>query len=276
MKAYIPKLIGASINSMAYILPKYSGKLAMQLFSTPRKGQLQTHETHYLQTAQQQRFSHDTLSINTYYWKGGPKTVLLVHGWESNSYRWKDLIAMLQAKNYTIIAIDAPAHGASTGKEFNAILYSKCIYKVTQHFKPSIIIGHSVGGMATIFATKNHTMASLKKVVLLGAPDGFAAILDSYETMMGFSKRVKNAIRAFLLQKFKYSPEHFSTARFCSDLKNLQGLIIHDKKDRIIPFTDGISIHKMFKNSTFISTKGFGHGLKTDLVYNHILDFINA
>jgi pimeloyl-ACP methyl ester carboxylesterase len=275
MKSYIPKLIGATINGLAYPFHSYSGKLAMQLFSKPRKGRLQALEIDFLKTAQQQRFRCEDLSINTYYWEGSGKTILLAHGWESNSYRWKDLVSRLQAKNYTIVALDAPAHGASTGKEFNAVLYSKCINEVAQHFKPDTIIGHSVGGMATIFTTKNHNIASLNKVILLGAPDKFSDILNQYETLMGFSKRVKTAIRAFILQKFNSSPEQFSTARFCNDLE-LKGLIIHDKKDRIIPFKDGTAIHKAFKNTTFIRTKGYGHGLKTDLVYEHILDFLSA
>ena len=47
-----------------------------------------------------------------------------------------------------IVALDAPAHGTSGSKIFNAVLYSKFIEVVCKEFKPSILMGHSVGGMA--------------------------------------------------------------------------------------------------------------------------------
>ena len=63
----------------------------------------------------------------TYYWEGNNKTILLAHGWESNSFRWKNLITELQRYGYSIVALDAPAHGDSGSKMFNAILYSEFI-----------------------------------------------------------------------------------------------------------------------------------------------------
>ena len=52
--------------------------------------------------------------------------------------------------------------------------------------------------------------------------------------------------------------------------------IIHDKKDRIISYKDALHISKHYKNSKLIKTVGFGHGLKNEQVYKHILEFLNA
>jgi pimeloyl-ACP methyl ester carboxylesterase len=41
----------------------------------------------------------------------------LVHGWESNASRWENLLPYLK-KSGSTIAIDGPAHGLSSGKEF--------------------------------------------------------------------------------------------------------------------------------------------------------------
>jgi pimeloyl-ACP methyl ester carboxylesterase len=55
----------------------------------------------------------------------------LVHGWESNASRWGNLLPYLKKSGSTIIAIDGPAHGLSSGKEFsipnmqNSLLLSK-------------------------------------------------------------------------------------------------------------------------------------------------------
>lgn len=273
MNNYLPRIIGGFINLISYITPNYAGKLAISLFSIPRKGKTTNTEDIYLKTAIQKDLFYKDISIKTYQWEGNKKTVLLVHGWESNTFRWKDLIALLKIEEYNIIALDAPAHGHTSGKEFNALVYSECITIVTKHFKPEVIIGHSVGGMASVFALKNHKLPSIQRIVLLGAPDAFEDILLSYETMMGYNKRVKTSIRTYVLEKFKYATTHFSTSLFIKHI-NLEGLIIHDKKDRIIPFSDAKSIHKNFKNASFIETKGYGHGLKSKEVYQYILDFL--
>ncbi|PQV46606.1 alpha/beta hydrolase family protein [Jejuia pallidilutea] len=274
MEKNIPKIIGAFINFIALFSPKYAAKLALQLFSTPRKGKLKASEAVFLKTAQHKDFQYTGFTIKTYKWSGTRSTILLAHGWESNAFRWKNLIELLSTKDYNIIALDAPAHGASGNKEFNAVLYSECINMVANYFKPNVIIGHSVGGMSTVFALNSFTI-NVERIILLGAPDAFISIFTNYENMMGYSKRTSNAIKNLIVKKFKHQPEHFSTSNFTSNL-NIEGLIIHDKKDRIIPFNDAVKIHNKFKKAKLIETKGYGHGLKSKEVYNHILNFLNA
>ena len=46
--------------------------------------------------------------------------------------------------------------------------------------------------------------------------------------------------------------------------------------DKVIPFSDAQKIAKNHKNATFISTKGFGHGLRNETVYKHVIDFIQS
>jgi triacylglycerol esterase/lipase EstA (alpha/beta hydrolase family) len=49
----------------------------------------------------------------------------------------------------TIIAIDAP-HGLSGGKEFNIPQYAAYII-LAHKFKPSYLIGHSIGGKTCLY-----------------------------------------------------------------------------------------------------------------------------
>jgi pimeloyl-ACP methyl ester carboxylesterase len=275
MNSFIPKLIGTFINFIGVFAPKYAGKLAIQLFSIPRKGALKPNDLTFLNTATQKKISYKNFAIQTYQWKNSGDTVVLAHGWESNSSRWKDLIQLLQERHFNIIALDAPAHGATGNKQFNAVLYSECINEVVSRFQPKILIGHSVGGMASVFAMHNHNMESITKLILLGAPDAFSTILNSYETVMRYNGRTKTAIRNYILKTFNFLPEDFSTSKFTSTL-NAKALIIHDKKDRIIPFQDGVTIKNNYPKSQFIETKGYGHGLKSTEVYNHILSFLKA
>lgn len=273
MNTYLPKIIGFFINCVGFISPSYAAHLSITLFSKPKKGKTKPNEANYLKGVTQDNFIFNDTAIKIYTWAGNKDTILLAHGWESNTYRWKDLIEILKQSNYNIIALDAPAHGSSGGKLFNAIIYSRCINAVAKKYNASIIIGHSVGGMSTVFSQYNDPIASIKKLVLLGAPADFTGIFKRYIYMMGYNKIVAKAMNNYVLKRFNESPEYFSAAKFAKGFK-AKGLVIHDKKDRIIPYRDGLNFSRYYTNSTFISTKGFGHGLKSEVVYNHILEFL--
>ena len=274
MQNFIIKTVGGAINFTSYISSKFAASQAIKLFSTPQKGKTTPKEAEYLKTAIQDHVTFENKSIKTYHWDGTEETILLAHGWESNSYRWKDLIELLQAKNYNIVALDAPAHGASGGKLFNALRYAECINLVAQKFNAQTIIGHSVGGMATVFFQHKYQLKSTEKLILLGAPADFVGVFSRYEKMMGYNKRVSKALREYVLKHYNHLPEYFSPAEFSKDI-TAKGLVIHDKKDRIIPYKDGLKFKQNYANSTFISTKGYGHGLKSEVIYQHILDFLN-
>lgn len=275
MNKLIIKIIGNSINVVSYISPYFSAYLAILLFSKPQKGKTKKGEVEFLKTSQQEIVICNNFPIMTYHWKGTKDTILLAHGWESNSFRWKDLIEILKSEDYNIVALDAPAHGNSGSQLFNALIYSECINIVAKKFNANIIIGHSVGGMASIFGQKNHQNPSINKLVLLGAPADFIGVFNRYEKMMSYNARVSNAMNQYVLKHYNHLPDYFSAAHFSKEL-NAKALIVHDKKDRIIPYKDALKYQENFKNSELVSTRGYGHGLKNDTVYNHILEFLNT
>lgn len=274
MKQLIAKSIGSSINLVSYFSPRTAGILAIKLFSSPRKIKLKEQEKDFLDTAFKEEINYDNISISTYRWLGKKETILLAHGWESNSFRWKVLIEQFTALDYNVIALDAPAHGNSSGKLFNAILYSECINVVAQKFKANIIIGHSVGGMATAFSHSKYQLSSVNKLVFLGAPSNFVGVFARYINMMGYNTRLSKAMNELILERFNQKPEHFNAARFLKDTE-IDGLIIHDELDKVIPFNDAEDFKDFFKKAKLIATQGFGHGLKSEEVNNYILDFIN-
>ena len=109
---------------------------------------------------------------------------------------------------------------------------------------------------------------------MLGAPSNFDEVINHYIKTMGYSKRVIKAMNSYFLKHFGYLPEFYTIENFSKNIQ-AQGLIIHDKKDRIISYKDALHISKNYKNSKLVRTIGFGHRLKNELLYNHILEFIN-
>lgn len=275
MEEFLPKLISHSINGLSYVSPSYAAKLAVLVFSMPRGAQLDEDAQHYLSQANQKDVKVEDFLIKTYQWSGSKGTILLLHGWDSNSFRWKDLIELLRQDDYNIISIDAPAHGASGNKIFNAPLYSRCINEVVKTFEPSIIVGHSVGGTAAAIALKNHKLPTIKKLALLGAPSNLDISVGNYVKIMKYRNRVHKAINRYYLKHFNHLPEYYCVENFYKNIKP-QGLIIHDRRDNIISYKEALDIHRVYKNSELKKTIGLGHRLKSDQVYQYILEFVKG
>lgn len=275
MNEIIPKFVGGILNLIGVFDGAFASKLALKLFSKPRNGQLTAHANSFLETATSKTTLHyNNLPIQTYHWKGAKETVLLAHGWESNSGRWRHKIQRLQKEGYNIIALDGPAHGGSGSATFNAILYSEFINVVSQKFKPTAFIGHSVGGMALVVFLKKQTYQTAEKIVLLGAPAGFKGIMKRYKEMMGYSQKISKGIDKQIELKFGHPPAYFSTADFVKNI-TINGLLIHDKNDPVIPYQDALDIEAQFKNAKLISTEGLGHSLKGNFVSDELIKFLS-
>lgn len=275
MKTFLFTIIGAYLNTISYISKTYAANSAIHLFSKPRKGKVTQEQEDFLGTAFQEELKFENYPIMTYRWLGKKDTILLVHGWESNAARWKNLVLNLKQKGYNVVALDAPAHGYSGSEIFNAILYSEFIYKAAKHFQPKIIIGHSVGGMATVFCQHKYQLQSVQKLILIGSPSEFTGVLKRYTDMLGYNQRIIKQINTVVIERFGAEPASFSTAKFLETISS-KGLIIHDEDDNIIPYHDALQIKNSFKNSTLITTKGLGHSLNNDTVASYIYDFIEA
>ncbi|MCF8274902.1 MAG: alpha/beta hydrolase [Flavobacteriaceae bacterium] len=273
MESILIKLVGSSINGLSYLSKSYAANKALSLFSKPRKGQINKVQFDFLETANKEILHYNSYKIMTYRWIGTNKTILLVHGWESNSGRWKPLINHLKKKDYNIIALDAPAHGNSGSDYFNALLYAEFINEAAKKFNPNTIIGHSVGGMATVFFQNKYQFKSIQKLVLLGAPSNFKDVLKRYTDMLSYNQRVTQQLNIEILEQFGSLPESFSTAKYIETIAS-EGLIIHDEDDNVIPYNDALLIKQNYKNSKLITTKGLGHSLNHKSVTLHISEFI--
>lgn len=275
MSSFIVKTIGNTLNATSMVSPRYASIKALNLFASPRKGSYNNTQLKIIASATKYKLKYDGLEIAVYHWKGNSKTILLAHGWESNSSRWDYILEELKTKDFNIFAIDAPAHGQSAGKQFNALLYSEFIGVAAKKFKPETIIGHSVGGMATVFCQHNHQITSVKKLVLLGAPAHFTGVFSRYKSMMGYNSRISNGLDELVMERLGKPVDYFSAANFARSI-DAHSLVVHDKNDKIIPYEDALLFANRFKNAELLTTTGLGHGLKNKNLNTSIIEFIET
>lgn len=268
------KSVGTYINFLSYVRPQRAMELSYALFSQPRIGRLKKEELpKVLRHTETEIFHHNEHHFQTYVWKGNETKILLVHGWESNAARWKKTLPHLQKSGSTIIAIDAPAHGQSSGKEFNVPLYAEFINKAVEKYKPEIIIGHSIGGAACVYHQYLFPNTSINKMVILGAPSDLKTLIDNYISMLSLNRRMLPLLESKFINRFNFKLEDFSGQKFASQI-TIPGFIAHDTADKIVAFAEGKKIAQGWKNSQFVETSGLGHGLHDDDLYDKVIEFL--
>ena len=261
------------LNSLALVSELKAGKVALAIFCRPRKGKLTDENRKTLSSATWETLSLRDLTIQTYHWAGEKPTILLAHGWESNAARWQQWVKKLRKQGYSVVAMDAPAHGESGSAQFNAFLYAEMIGIVAERFQPIAIIGHSVGAFAAAFYATHFLTPSVKRLVLLAPPSELNQIFDKYLDFMQVSGKVRGGFYKKFESLFNHPVSYFSIKERIKSLK-IKGLVIHDKGDDICAFSDGEQIHANWKGSEFIATEGYGHTLRHESVSNMVVDYL--
>ncbi|WP_299531963.1 alpha/beta hydrolase [Ulvibacterium sp.] len=271
----LPRLYGAYFNILSLFSKKKTAEKAFNLFCTVRKGRVLPQQSDYLEKA---KYSiEDTLGhqLQTYHWPGNKETVLLVHGWESNSFRWRNLIAKLRNSDYNVFAFDAPAHGHSSGKMLYVPLYADCLQHMIKTFNPIHLIGHSVGGMTILYNQSKHSHSEVEKIVTIGSPSEFHEILEHYQKLLGFNTRVLKAFENYIFERFGFQVRDFSSSKFVEN-NTKKGLLLHDELDILAPFHASEKVHARWKGSQFIRTRGLGHSMHQDYLNEQIIDFLKS
>lgn len=268
----LTKGFGLYINSMHYLNAKFASNTAYTLFSVPRDGVLKSIPT-FLSSSAMQKLSFNQYHIQTYEWFGTKETILLIHGWESNANRWQGVIQYLKKLNYRIIALDAPGQGLSSGKELNAVLYSKFVNEVCNHFKPQFLIGHSLGGMTMLYFLATYQPKFVQKAVSLGAPNRFLRITENYKQLISLNNKSYQGFLNEFSKRFSINPKNFNSSSFIS-LINIPLSIIHDESDTVVPYSDAVEIISKHPKIPLYSTQNLGHSLYNETVNEQIVHFL--
>jgi pimeloyl-ACP methyl ester carboxylesterase len=268
------KIIGLYINLLSFIFPKSAIKIACGLFGEPRKGRLSIEKLpDFLQQSEIENFAYKGQKFKSYIWKGNETVILLAHGWESNGLRWQKFLSHLQETGSTIIAVDGPAHGLSSGTTFDIPKYAAFINVVSQKYNPQYLIGHSLGGKTCLFYQYFYKNNAIKKIVTLGSPSDFKIILKNYVNLLSLNSRVVRGVELQYRKIFRSSLSFFSASYFASKLE-CKGLIVHDTFDTTVNIEEGKKIVSTWKDSEFIETQGLGHSLHDDELYKKVVTFM--
>ncbi|CAH1001203.1 hypothetical protein LEM8419_02101 [Neolewinella maritima] len=264
------------LNGTARMSKRQAGALGYYLLSKPRRAADEPLSDAFMKSAQRSTVVADGTKLQCYHWPGKGPSVLLLHGWESNSGRWFAFFEPLRQAGYSIYAFDAPAHGRSGGSRFTALLYAEALeaYLDRLGFAPHYWIAHSAGGMAAIwYLTEMRARHEPEQLISMAVPGELENFIDKFCDVIGVHDKVKRGIDDTFRRKLDVS---FTDISFINYVKNLRipGLIIHDECDELAPITGAYEMHANWAGSSLITTRDCGHSLSGELVPAMILEYL--
>jgi pimeloyl-ACP methyl ester carboxylesterase len=205
----------------------------------------------------------------------GPKQILLVHGWESRATQMYGLVKGLVKQGYSIIAVDMPGHGHSSGDTSNAYLFSQTVKLAQQklgHFHA--IIGHSMGAGAAAIAVGKGVKTD--KLVLISGPSSIENVLRRFSGFVGLNSNATHKFIEFIGQ-YVGVPAIEMDATKLLQASDTPTLLIHDEHDVEVPVSESTRLAPVFNQSELFVTKGLGHRniLKSDEVFAKISSFVD-
>lgn len=186
----------------------------------------------------------------------------------------KTVARALNAQNIAVLRFDFTGLGKSEG-DFADTGFSSNIEDLIaaanflqKNFKaPSLLIGHSLGGAAVLYAGK--AITSVKAIATIGAPSDPVHVThllgDESETILEKGEATVNiGGRPFKMKKsFLDDIQRYDLPAYLKDLKKPL-LILHSPQDRIVSISNAAELYSnAFHPKSFISLDGADHLLSS-------------
>lgn len=251
------ELLGVTLRTVARISPGAASRVAFELFRTPRRFRTPERETALLATAEpfELRLSRST-NINGWRWGRGP-AVLLLHGWEGRGSQMASLAAPLAAAGFSVVAFDAPGHGASSGRTSSLPHFTWALRRVADAFgEPHAVVGHSLGCAAATLAMHDGLRAG--RAVYFAPPINPADYTRQFGAMFGLRDEVIHGLQMRIEERFLRKWDDYSLAGMAPRMSAAL-LVIHDRGDDDTPYPGGARLAELWPGARLMTTEGLGH-----------------
>lgn len=285
MKKLVTALIGGFINTTAVLFPKWNGNYSFNLLCKVKQVPLTDDGRSFLEKGHAEFLDIDGHSAVLHSWGSGPKNVLFLHGWMSNSQRWAPYLDHLDLTQYKIHALDAPGHGMAQGRYMNLEVYRKAFINALERIgEVDTLVCHSLGGLVGSYGYLHNNKLEIKRFVIMGAPSGMDAIFAYFENLIGLSETALKNLEEKVNSVLQLPHEEIAMSQFFTKVER-PVLVIHDTADRIAPFepierASQLARHRASaeeKNKReFITyfTEGENHSLQSPETIERVIQYI--
>ena len=184
---------------------------------------------------------------------------MVVHGWESSVARLELLLYTLIARHFRVVAFDLPAHGHSSAEDTDIVRITNIIMTLAESSGPFVAgIGHSFGGACLVNAVRRKL--DVARLVLVSTPSSLAGMVDKYCRALRIWRPTKaRLVRAIAKRLASQELEREFDFRVMLQSSSAPTLVIHDRQDQVIPFSEGEELSRVRADIVLLATENLGH-----------------
>lgn len=252
-----PWLVRSSLRTLSAVAPPVAAAVAEQLFFTPPRHAAPAHEREALRGARMALVRTDDGDVATWTWGHGP-AVLLLHGWGGRASQLAPFAPALVARGLSVVAIDAPGHGASSGRLSSVPEFARALRVVAEACPSPLraVIAHSFGGPATNLALRDGLPAD--RVAYVGAPADVLAWPRAFAAAAGLNEATLAAMRARFEARWGRRWEEVDLLPALPEMR-ARLLVVHDLEDRDVPYRESTRYLDAWPGAERMTTEGLGH-----------------
>jgi pimeloyl-ACP methyl ester carboxylesterase len=202
--------------------------------------------------------------------------VVLVHGWEGRGSQLAAFVPELLARGFRVVAFDAPGHGDSPLPRASVVEHARALAAVTDAIGPvHAVVGHSVGGAATLLATRFGLHA--ERIALVAPPTTPAQFAATFARTLGLDESLERAMIARVEARYDLRFDELDV-RFDAERLHVPLLVVHDREDPIVPFENGKHLATDAPHGELVEVTGLGHRaiLRAPRVIDTIARFVDS
>jgi pimeloyl-ACP methyl ester carboxylesterase len=262
----------------ALLFPELAGAWAERLFLTPPRSRDAAATALDLVDARSTFLAHKGRAIATWRWgsRDAP-AVLLAHGWGGHAAQMRAFVFPLLSAGYRVIAYDQPAHGVSEGRLTGLPDFADVLAEVAAYHGDVVgVIGHSLGGAAAALALAGGKVR-LQSAVLVSPPADMVGYSRRFARWHWMPEAVRRAMQAAIEERYGVLWESLDVRRLAARIV-ARALVIHDRDDRLVPWTQGAQVASHWPGARLLSTDGLGHRriLEDEFVTRAAADFVSG
>jgi pimeloyl-ACP methyl ester carboxylesterase len=262
------------------LFPELAGAWAERMFLTPPRRRNAAASALDLIEARSSFLEHKGRHIAMWTWGARSKeapAVLLAHGWGGNAAQMRAFAFPLLQAGYRVIAYDQPAHGVSEGSLTGLPDFAAVFGAVARHHGGiEAVIAHSLGGAGAALALA-WGRAAFRKIVLVSPPSDLVGYSRRFARWYWMPEPVREAMQNAIEERYGVRWEDLEVRRVAPRL-GARALVIHDRDDRMMPWTHGAKVAESWPGAQLMLTDGLGHGriLRDERVTRAAADFLTA
>jgi pimeloyl-ACP methyl ester carboxylesterase len=255
VRSFAWRTLRAGLGTVGRVSPGLAARAGERLFLTPPRHPTPAREQDAL--AAGERFEVRVRGEPVVGWRFGEgPTVLLVHGWGGRAGQLSPLVPALRRAGLAAAVFDGPGHGRSGGRLASVVHFADAIAAIAPRVNAIAAIAHSMGAASLTRALAGGL--PLEAAVFVGpsrAPgDWFHRFCDA----LALDAPVRDATARRLVARFGVEVDELDVLRV-APAQRLPLLVVHDRLDREVPWSDGVAIAAAWPGARLVTTDGLGH-----------------